>query len=124
MVIIELGDIMYLFYLSIYSFIIWFLFFVIDYFFLPIQFAYELQGIQFLIFIVIGWIISYLFTQLLNALKWNRYILSGLSACLILFLQWVTGFFVLDFFSAFTFLLTNFLYSFTILSSLNQKSLV
>ena len=115
---------MYLFYLSIYSYLIWLLFFAIDYFFLPIQFAYEMHWLQFLIFIVIGLILSYLFTQLLKTLKLNRYLLSILMAMLILFVQWLSGFFILDPFSAFTFLLTNFLYSFIILSSLNQKNLI
>ncbi len=124
MVIIKLGDIMYLFYLSIYSYLIWLLFFAIDYFFLPIQFAYDLQWMQFLIFIVVGLILSYLFTSFLKMMKWNRYLLSILMAILILFVQWLSGFFILDAFSAFTFLLTNFLYSFIILSSLNQKNLI
>lgn len=110
--------------LSVYSYIIWLVFFIIDYFFLPVLFYYELGLLQCFVFVSIGLMISYFITLLLNILKGNDYILSVLGAILILFIQYLSGFFILDIFSSFTFLLTNFLYSFIILSSLNQKNLV
>lgn len=114
---------MYLFYLSIYSYVLWLLMLLINYLFLSLSFTFEMS-IMLVLNIVIGWLISLIFTYIIPYIHIDRWWLSLAAAILLLGLEAVSGWFVMNTFIYFTLFLANFLYSFVITSSLSKKNLV
>lgn len=119
-----LGDDMYILYLSIYSFILWSGIILINFLFLPLDFVYPIHAMAILFYSIIGLTISYVLCWLLNKININRYLLSIIVSILLFLLEWWSGWFVWNEFVVFTLLLSNFLYSFIIVTSLNQKNLI
>lgn len=104
--------------LSIYSFLLWLFFQFITLLFLTQSFFYEMTLLKVVTSLIGGMILSYLFVFIVNYLKMNKYVLILVSSFIFLILEMASSVFVLDPFNILHLFLSNFLYSFIIISSL------
>lgn len=110
--------------LGVYSFIVWLIFQIVTMIFLTKVFLYQFNLIKFILLIILGIFISCFLVLILSKMKFRKKWLILCVSGILFLIEVFSTLFVLNFFNCFHLFLSNFLYSFIIISSLNERNLL